>query len=90
MKADIHPRYEETHVTCSCGNSFTTRSTSESIRAELCNECHPFFTGKQKLMDTAGRIDRFNKRYAKTEAKAAEAKAAETASPTPAAKAAAE
>jgi len=63
MKADIHPRYEETQVTCSCGNSFTTRSTSESIRAELCNECHPFFTGKQKLVDSGGRVERFQRRY---------------------------
>ena len=63
MKAAIHPRYEETQVTCSCGNSFTTRSTSESIRAELCNECHPFFTGKQKLVDSGGRVERFQRRY---------------------------
>ena len=63
MKADIHPRYEETQVTCSCGNSFTTRSTSESLRVELCNECHPFFTGKQKLVDTGGRVERFERRY---------------------------
>ena len=63
MKADIHPRYEETQVTCSCGNSFTTRSTSESLKAELCNECHPFFTGKQKLVDTGGRVERFERRY---------------------------
>jgi large subunit ribosomal protein L31 len=81
MKADIHPRYEETQVTCSCGNSFTTRSTSESIRAELCNECHPFFTGKQKLLDTEGRVERFTKKYGaqtsesrKTAAKATKAK----------------
>jgi transcription termination factor Rho len=63
MKADIHPRYEETQVTCSCGNSFTTRSTSESLRVELCNECHPFFTGKQKLVDSGGRVERFQRRY---------------------------
>ena len=72
MKADIHPRYEETQVTCSCGNSFTTRSTSESLRVELCNECHPFFTGKQKLLDTAGRVERFRQKYLKTNEKAAE------------------
>ena len=63
MKADIHPRYEDAQVTCSCGNSFTTRSTSESLRVELCNECHPFFTGKQKLVDTGGRVERFERRY---------------------------
>jgi large subunit ribosomal protein L31 len=63
MKADIHPRYEETQVTCSCGNSFTTRSTSSSLRVELCNECHPFFTGKQKLVDSGGRVERFQRRY---------------------------
>jgi large subunit ribosomal protein L31 len=66
MKADIHPRYEETQVTCSCGNSFTTRSTSESLRVELCNECHPFFTGKQKFVDTAGRVERFSKKFGGT------------------------
>ena len=63
MKPDIHPRFEETQVTCSCGNSFTTRSTSESLRVELCNECHPFFTGKQKLVDSGGRVERFQRRY---------------------------
>ena len=63
MKADIHPRYDETRVTCSCGNTFTTRSTSDSLRAELCNECHPFFTGKQKLVDSGGRVERFQRRY---------------------------
>ena len=63
MKADIHPKYEETTVTCSCGNTFTTRSTTDSISVELCNECHPFYTGKQKLVDTGGRIDRFERRY---------------------------
>jgi len=63
MKADIHPDYVETQVTCSCGNTFTTRSTQGTIRVELCNECHPFYTGKQKLVDTGGRIDRFERRY---------------------------
>jgi large subunit ribosomal protein L31 len=63
MKADIHPRYTEARVTCSCGNTFTTRSTSESLRVELCNECHPFFTGKQKLVDSGGRVERFQRRY---------------------------
>lgn len=63
MKADIHPNYIETKVACSCGNTFTTHSTVPEMRVELCNECHPFYTGKQKLVDTGGRIDRFEKRY---------------------------
>jgi large subunit ribosomal protein L31 len=60
MKTEIHPTYEITRVTCSCGNTFETRST------KLCNECHPFFTGKQKLVDSGGRVERFQKRYGKT------------------------
>jgi large subunit ribosomal protein L31 len=63
MKAAIHPRYELATVHCSCGNSFTTRSTKSDLRVELCSECHPFYTGKQKLVDTGGRIDRFERRY---------------------------
>jgi large subunit ribosomal protein L31 len=64
MKADIHPRYDTTTVVCSCGNSFTTRSTKPgNVHVELCNECHPFFTGKQKLVDTGGRVERFQRRY---------------------------
>jgi large subunit ribosomal protein L31 len=64
MKTDIHPAYAETHVRCSCGNTFTTRSTKGGeLHIELCNECHPFFTGKQKLVDSGGRVERFNKRY---------------------------
>jgi large subunit ribosomal protein L31 len=64
MKQEIHPKYNEVTVTCACGNSFTTRSTlGEELHIEICSECHPFFTGKQKLVDTAGRVDRFNKRY---------------------------
>jgi large subunit ribosomal protein L31 len=64
MKSDIHPKYVETTVMCSCGNTFTTRSTrGGDLRLELCNECHPFFTGKQKLVDTGGRVERFNRRY---------------------------
>ena len=64
MKQEIHPKYEEVNVTCACGNSFMTRSTlGEELHIEICSECHPFFTGKQKLVDTAGRVDRFNKRY---------------------------
>lgn len=65
MKQGIHPEYVETAVVCSCGNTFTTRSTVASIRVELCNQCHPFYTGKQKLVDTGGRVDRFNRRLQK-------------------------
>jgi large subunit ribosomal protein L31 len=64
MKSDIHPAYDALTVKCTCGNTFTTRSTQPgSHSVELCNECHPFFTGKQKLVDTGGRVDRFNRRY---------------------------
>ncbi len=64
MKTGIHPKYQQISVRCSCGNTFTTGSTSSNnVTVELCNECHPFFTGKQKLVDTGGRVDRFNKRY---------------------------
>ena len=63
MKTDIHPEYVESTVTCSCGNTFTTRSTQPELHAELCNECHPFYTGKQKLVDSGGRVERFRRRY---------------------------
>jgi large subunit ribosomal protein L31 len=64
MQADIHPAYNEINVTCSCGNKFTTRSTmSKSLQIEVCSSCHPFFTGKQKIVDTAGRVERFRQRY---------------------------
>ena len=66
MKPDIHPRYVETQVTCTCGNTFTTHSTATDgvIRADVCSACHPFYTGKQKILDTGGRVARFEKRYA--------------------------
>ncbi|HVH95081.1 MAG TPA: 50S ribosomal protein L31 [Nocardioidaceae bacterium] len=66
MKKNIHPEYVETQVTCTCGNTFTTRSTSTSgnIHADVCAQCHPFYTGKQKILDTGGRVARFEKRYA--------------------------
>lgn len=67
MKQGIHPEYMETAVTCSCGSTFTTHSTVASIRVELCNQCHPFYTGKQKLVDTGGRVDRFNRRLQKAD-----------------------
>ena len=63
MKKGIHPDYKLTKITCVCGNVIETRSTVEDIHVEICSACHPFYTGKQKLVDTAGRIDRFNKRY---------------------------
>ena len=63
MKADIHPEYIEAKVTCSCGNQFSTRATKGEISVELCDQCHPFYTGQQKLVDTGGRVERFNKRY---------------------------
>lgn len=73
MKAEIHPDYVLATVTCSCGNQFTTRSTQADIRVDLCNECHPFYTGKQKLVDSGGRVERYRQRYAKSKAKQAEA-----------------
>ena len=76
MKQGIHPAYNEITVHCACGNSFKTRSTrKDDLPVEICSDCHPFFTGKQKHIDTAGRVDRFNKRYAKK----GEAAATETA-----------
>jgi large subunit ribosomal protein L31 len=63
MKKDIHPKYEPTTVTCACGNVMEIRSTVKDIKVEICSNCHPFFTGKQKLVDTAGRVERFKKRY---------------------------
>jgi large subunit ribosomal protein L31 len=63
MKADLHPIYNETQVTCACGNSFQTRSTAKAISVDVCSVCHPYFTGKQRLMDTAGRVDRFRRKY---------------------------
>jgi large subunit ribosomal protein L31 len=67
VKKDLHPTYVETTVTCTCGNTFTTRSTSASgqIHADVCSQCHPFYTGKQKILDTGGRVARFNQRYGK-------------------------
>ena len=74
MKAAIHPAYEEIRVMCACGNSFTTRSTHKGdLHVEICSACHPFFTGKQKLLDTAGRVERFRRKYAKSDAAKAEA-----------------
>lgn len=64
MKSDIHPDYADVKVTCSCGNVFTTRSTlKKPLHIEVCSACHPFYTGKQKIIDTAGRVEKFNKKY---------------------------
>ena len=63
MKKDINPKYEEATVTCACGNTFTTGSTKSQLRVEVCSECHPFYTGKQKTAEAGGRVERFNKKY---------------------------
>lgn len=65
MKANIHPNYEQTTITCACGEVIHTRSTRQNIRVEICSKCHPFFTGEKKFVDSAGRIDRFKRRYEK-------------------------
>lgn len=64
MKEQLHPRYYRCEVTCSCGNVFFTRSTKQALKIEICSECHPFFTGKQKIIDSAGRVEKYNRRYA--------------------------
>jgi large subunit ribosomal protein L31 len=70
MKKEIHPEYKETTITCVCGNVIKTRSTKKDIKVEICSSCHPFMTGKQKIIDTAGRVERFEKKYEKTRKKA--------------------
>ena len=82
MKAKIHPRYQTCTVHCACGNTFTTRSTSARINVDICSQCHPFFTGKQKFVDTAGRVERFSKKFGGTYSFQ---KTAGTAAPAPAA-----
>ena len=67
MKAEIHPNYEETTITCACGTVIHTRSTRKNIRVEICSNCHPFFTGEKKFVDSAGRIEKFKQRYKKNE-----------------------
>jgi large subunit ribosomal protein L31 len=71
VKQGIHPDYVETQVTCSCGNKFVTRSVKPELHVELCNQCHPFYTGKQKLVDTGGRVERFQRKYARKQNQAA-------------------
>ena len=68
MKEGIHPQYKEATVRCACGETFTTGSTKENLRVEICSKCHPFFTGKQKFVDSGGRVDRFNRKHGLTEA----------------------
>lgn len=63
MKADIHPNYVECKVTCACGNAFETKSTAEKMHVDICNECHPYYTGKQKFIDTTGRLERFQNKF---------------------------
>ena len=75
MKTEIHPQYQQVQVHCACGEVFMTGSTKKELRVEICSTCHPFFTGKQKLVDSAGRIDRFQQRYAKKAPPKAPAKA---------------
>jgi large subunit ribosomal protein L31 len=76
VKENIHPRYQEVKVACACGASWTTRSTKKELHVEICSNCHPFYTGKQKLVDTAGRVERFQKKYGRKVAAApAEAEA---------------
>ena len=69
MKENLHPKYDFVEVVCACGNKFTTRSTAKTLKLDICSACHPFFTGKQKLLDTEGMVEKFNKRFAKTEGK---------------------
>jgi len=86
MKEGIHPEYKTAVVSCACGNTFTTRSTLDSIHVEICSSCHPFFTGRQKLVDTAGRVERFRRKYGETEgkkSKAGRAKASKSAKAEP-------
>ena len=68
MKEKLHPEYKATTITCACGNKIETASTKENLKVDICSNCHPFFTGKQKLVDTGGRVDRFNRRYKKENA----------------------
>jgi large subunit ribosomal protein L31 len=83
MKSGIHPAYNETNVICACGHTFKTRSTNKGdIRVEICSSCHPFFTGRQKLIDTAGRVDRFERKYAATRGAKKSAQAADANQPT--------
>jgi large subunit ribosomal protein L31 len=74
LKEGIHPQYKETTVQCACGETFTTKSTSQKIQVDICSKCHPFYTGKQKILDAEGRVEKFKKKYAKAAAAAAQTK----------------
>lgn len=74
MKKDIHPEVFDVDVHCACGHSFKTKSTKKDLRVEICSQCHPFFTGKQKIIDSAGRVERFHRKYAAVDKKSAETK----------------
>jgi large subunit ribosomal protein L31 len=78
MKEKIHPKYQQAKVQCACGNTFVTGSTKAELHVEVCAKCHPFFTGKQHILDIQGRVDRFNKRYAKSDAASAPAETAKS------------
>lgn len=82
MKKDIHPKYQEATVTCVCGNQFKTRSTLKEIKVEICAACHPFFTGQQKLVDSAGRVERYIRKYGKVGAEEDATRKAEEPKPT--------
>jgi large subunit ribosomal protein L31 len=77
MKAKIHPHYVQAHVRCTCGNEFITRATREELHVEVCSNCHPFYTGRQKLIDTGGRVERFQRRVAKGRLQTAQARSAQ-------------
>jgi large subunit ribosomal protein L31 len=77
MKAKIHPNYFEAHVRCTCGNEFITRATREELHVEVCSNCHPFYTGRQKLVDTGGRVERFQRRVAKGRLQTAQSRSAQ-------------
>jgi large subunit ribosomal protein L31 len=72
LKKDIHPKYEDATITCSCGNSIKTRSTVKDLRVEICSKCHPFYTGTQKLVDSAGRVEKFQRKYGLSQNEASE------------------
>jgi large subunit ribosomal protein L31 len=78
MKTSIHPSYMRAHVRCTCGNEFTTRATREELHVEVCSNCHPFYTGRQKLVDTGGRVERFQRRVAKARVRQAQAAQGQT------------
>jgi len=81
MKANVHPTYRPAKATCACGNTFVTRATVPEIRVDICSSCHPFYTGRQKIVDTEGRVERFQQRYERYEKQAKEAKAKQTKPP---------